>query len=590
VTKSEVGTGEPLHRREPLAAEIAEINRARGRVMLPLMVVVHAIHIAVFRTAGEARASLDPHIVRWRDAIALAHAVTLALALTLGIVALRARRGQAWPLLGPATALLYLLHGAIVAAIDQLTITSVTPFVAYALGIAVVVALTPRMAIAIYTLALATFVAGMLAMQPSPTVRLAMLPNGASIVAVSIALAWLLHASRRRDVVQRAIIDQQREALAQLNADLERRIASQVSEIVTRAEEVERLNTQLQAQVRARSTELSLALAKLARQDGAGGALRRGLVLGDRFEIDSLLGEGGMGAVYSGLDRSTGERVAVKVVQAGSAQELDALHRFLREAASAATVTHPAVVRMLHVDVSEDGMLFQVQELVDGVTLQARLRSDRRWEPSIVARFASVLCDALAAAHARGVVHRDVKPGNIMLTRAPPGLKLLDFGIAKLYEDALAGDAGTRTGAILGTPAFMAPEQVDGSRHVTDRADVYSVGVILFLLLTGKYPFDEGTPRRILLSHVLTAAPDARSLEPSVPAALAEIVTRCLQKEASARPAAEELARALATFADAHGAGPLDALERESAVHEVRAAENDLPSTVVAVKQRAAHE
>src|SRR4051812_5344709 len=124
-----------------------------------------------------------------------------------------------------------------------------------------------------------------------------------------------------------------------------------------------------------------------------------------------------MGCVYSGLDRSTSAQVAIKVVQASSRGQLAALERFLREARSAAAIDHPAVVRMLHVDVSEDGMLYQVQELVEGETLDRRIRARSSWTHGAAARAVSVLCDALAAAHAHGIVHRDVKPANIMLTR-----------------------------------------------------------------------------------------------------------------------------------------------------------------------------
>jgi serine/threonine-protein kinase len=238
---------------------------------------------------------------------------------------------------------------------------------------------------------------------------------------------------------------------------------------------------------------------------------------------------------------------------------------------------------MLHVDVSDDGMLFQVQELVEGVTLQQRVRPGHRWEPSTVARVGAVLCEALAAAHARGVIHRDVKPANVMLTRDAPGLKLLDFGIAKLYEHTLAGDAATRTGAILGTPAFMAPEQIDGTAEVTDRSDVYAVGVILFLLSTGKFPFGDATPRRMLLNHLLLRPPDVRDLEPSVPKGVAELVARCLLKEAPERPPAADAARDLAAFAD--GAPALHALEQAGSVRDTEAVRGENQPTAITGKR-----
>jgi hypothetical protein len=557
-----LGPPVPATLQTAFAGEIAETARRRAAALLPVMVVAHALHVAVFGTFGAARAAVAPAVLQWRDGVALVHAVTFALAAGLSTLAFgRVRRASPSQALAPLLAALYLFHGAVIAAVDQLQVTSVTPFVGYALGIAVIVPLRPRVAAVLDAAALAVFVLGVVALQPSATTRLAELPNGVSIIAVSLTLAIVSDGARRRDFLQRRTIDEQAEALRQLNAGLERRIEAQVSETVKRAEQVETLNAQLTAQVRARSAELSMALSKLARQRDETGALRPGVVLGDRFEVREPIGEGGMGAVYSGLDRTTRERVAIKIIQASSTRQLDAMHRFLREAASAAAVTHPAVVRMLHVDVSEDGMLFQVQELVQGVTLQQRIRAGHRWDPGIAARTISILCDALAAAHARGIVHRDVKPGNVMLTPLAPGMKLLDFGIAKLYEDALSLDGGTRTGAILGTPAFMAPEQVASDFEVTDRADVYAVGVILFQLLTGKSPFGEATPRQTLLNQVLVTPPGARELEPQVPAEMAAFVATCLRKEPGERPAAADAARTLGAMADARGTAALQDIE-----------------------------
>src|SRR5262249_21782878 len=150
-----------------------------------------------------------------------------------------------------------------------------------------------------------------------------------------------------------------------------------------------------------------------------------GTVLGDRFEVDQWIGAGGMGVVYSGLDRVTRARVAIKVIRPSKLIELDSMRRFLGEASVVAAITHPAVVRMIHVDISEDGLLYQAQEFVEGATLEEHL-SAGTWPQAEAARLGEVLCDALAAAHDHGVVHRDVKPGNVMLIDQSPGLKLLD--------------------------------------------------------------------------------------------------------------------------------------------------------------------
>jgi hypothetical protein len=545
--------------------EIGDTNRRRLLVLLPLMAIAHAIHVAVFRVAPSERSLLPPYIAHWREGVAEAHGATLVLTVVLAASVWRFGRGAAGRLLGPATAATYLVHGAVVAGIDQLSVTSVTPFIGYSLGVAVVVCLTPPVALLVYAIGLLAFVPAILQMQASPSARLAALPNGFTIVFVSVALSWMLYLARRRDFTQRVTIDEQRAALAELNVGLERRVEEQVTEIVERAREVEELNAQLHAKVRERSAELSMALARLAKR-GADGALRRGFVLGDRFEILEMLGAGGMGAVYAGIDRTNGTRIAIKVIQASSSRELDALHRFIREAGTAAKIDHPAVVRMIHVDVSDDGMLYQVQELVEGDTLHLRLRRGQRWAPGVVARLVSVLCDALAAAHSVGVVHRDVKPANVMITSTTPGLKLLDFGISKLYDDAPGGEESTRAGAILGTPAFMAPEQMDGARYVSDRADVYAVGVTLFLLLTGRLPFEGATPRATLLSALSQDASDVRSLTPDTSEALARLVASCLEKEPSLRPDARALALELGALADDNGVAALEVLERDGAL------------------------
>lgn len=552
--------------RERFESEIADRNRSWLLGVAPIVGIGHAIHIVIFHTPADARAALAPEIVRWREAVTAVHAVTLAVMVVLALAALRWGKARVGRHFGPAVVLTYLVHGAVTAGVDQLasSVNGVGPFTGYCLFFSVFVTLAPRVSLVLYATGAITFVLSLYIAQPSPSERLALLPNGVSIAVVSMLLSWILYATRRRDFAQRTTILAQRAELSTMNAQLERRVSDQVSEIVMRAAEVDQLNAQLRAQVRARSTELSFALAKVAQHRETDGTLRAGVVLAERFEIADLLGEGGMGVVYSAVDRTTGARVAIKVIQASSTRQLDALHRFIREAKTGATVAHPAIVRALHVDVSDDGMLFQVQELVEGVTLQRCSGGGRAWEARDAARVASVLFGALAAAHAQGIVHRDVKPANIMLTATPPGLKLLDFGIAKLYENALESESGgsTRTGAILGTPAFMAPEQIEGMREATAAADVYAAGLVLFVLLSGRHPFDEETLHGIVYNHLCVPAPDVRTFATNTPLVITDFVTRCLAKDPTERPTAAEIAQALDAFANAEGAPVAEVIAR----------------------------
>jgi hypothetical protein len=562
--------------REAFLDDLAETNRGRMRVLMPIMVVGHLIHVALFHVSAEEHASLEPLVVTWRQGIELAHGLALLAAVPLAWVAWRGPlRMMRWAT--PVAALTYLLHGAAAASIDQLKITAISPYLAYALGTAVAQLHTLRAAASVYALGLAAFVVGIIQYQADPSVLLAIIPTGTSVTVLSFALTCLLHVARRRDFVQRATIDSQRDELARLNAKLEERVHEQVAEIVTRAEQVEALNIQLRAQVRDRSAELSAALARLGQAEPVGRRLTAGDLLLKRFRIGHVLGEGGMGVVYAGTDLETGGEVAIKVVLFAGVPDRDTLHRFLREATAAAQVAHPAIVRMLHVDVAEDGTLFQVQERVTGQSLQGRLRPGKPWDLGAVCRLGATLCDALAAAHRNDVVHRDVKASNLMLVREAPGLKLFDFGIAKLQQHDAAHDETTRTGTLLGTPSYMSPEQfVAGSKAVSDRADIYAVGVLLYLLLSGHLPSESRSLEDLISEHRggrARAAPDPRAHVVLLPGQLAALVMACLESDPRARPSAESLARALAAQADARQVASLDALEREGNLYDQEAIE-----------------
>jgi serine/threonine-protein kinase len=200
----------------------------------------------------------------------------------------------------------------------------------------------------------------------------------------------------------------------------------------------------------------------------------------------------------------------------------------------------------MHLDVSDDGMLFQVQELVAGAPLAAVL-GEEPLPPREVARIGAVLASALEAAHAAGVVHRDVKPSNIMLSHVPPGLKVLDFGISKLARDVQDAreEKLTASSHLVGTPEYMSPEQVLTPESITERSDVYMLGLVLFRMLAGRGPYGATGASQYLVAHAYDAPAELASLAPAVPAPLASIVTRCLAKQPALRPSSAEVREAL---------------------------------------------
>jgi serine/threonine protein kinase len=190
-------------------------------------------------------------------------------------------------------------------------------------------------------------------------------------------------------------------------------------------------------------------------------------------------------------------------------------------------------------------------------------------EVSDALRIGIQLAAALGAAHQLGVVHRDVKPANIMLIRDEPGLKLLDFGLAKLYDRVAEGSqTRTGTGLVVGTPAYMAPEQVRAT-DATDKTDVYAAGLVLFQLLTGRHVFEVDGASRIMASHVTTQAPDVRTLRDDVSEDLAALIAECLAKDPASRPNAAEMTIRLRGCADRRSAPPLHQLLRQNTARSI---------------------
>ncbi|MBI5512286.1 MAG: protein kinase [Deltaproteobacteria bacterium] len=280
-----------------------------------------------------------------------------------------------------------------------------------------------------------------------------------------------------------------------------------------------------------------------------------GAVVAGRYKVLRVLGEGGMGVVYEAEQVDLGRAVALKTLHAGVARKPEAVTRFQREAQSVARVKNPHIVEVFELNRLPDGTLFIAMEFLKGREL-AKLVRDGPLPIGRAVRIAMQLCDALIDVHQAGIVHRDLKPDNIYLV--PSGsqedfVKVLDFGISKMVEGADGGGV-TNTRSLLGTPAYMSPEQAGNARHADHRADLYAVGGILYRSLAGRTPFVHEDFHALIVAVIYNEVPDLRGFRPDVPAGLAEVIHRCLAKEPDARPPdARALREALAPYADVAG-------------------------------------
>ncbi len=268
--------------------------------------------------------------------------------------------------------------------------------------------------------------------------------------------------------------------------------------------------------------------------------------LGSAYTLDGEIGRGGMGVVFNARDERLKRQVAVKVLPPELAFREEIRLRFLREAETAARLSHPHIVPIHSVGEGPDGLVYFVMAYVDGESLAAKLKRRGRLPSDEARRIMQETADALGAAHALGIIHRDVKPDNILLEGSRGRVVVTDFGIAKALSSTTGGATLTGTGVAIGTPHYMSPEQAAGDREIDGRSDIYSLGVVAFQMLAGELPFHAPTVPGILMKHITERAPLITDKRPDIPEELAACVMRSLEKDPEDRwPTADALRRAL---------------------------------------------
>jgi serine/threonine-protein kinase len=284
-----------------------------------------------------------------------------------------------------------------------------------------------------------------------------------------------------------------------------------------------------------------------------------GHTLDEKYRLEERLGIGGMGTVYRARHLLIDRPVAVKVLNQRFVEDEAARTRFSREARACGRLQHANAVTVTDFGQSHDGYVYLVMELLEGRTLRDVLSKEAPLDAARAVSLMLQISDAVAAAHDAGIIHRDLKPANVFIVQradVPANVKVLDFGIAKLAAESLDEDDPmtlTQIGAMIGTPRYMSPEQCDGV-ELTPAADVYSLGVILYEMLTGSVPFSGSTPLAIAMKHTTELPRSPREIVSSIPAPLEELVLHTLEKDPQARPAnANEFRRELLQTAERLG-------------------------------------
>lgn len=269
-------------------------------------------------------------------------------------------------------------------------------------------------------------------------------------------------------------------------------------------------------------------------------------VIANKYRIEKKLGEGGMGKIYLARHVTLGKRFAIKTLHPDFTRNREALERFRREAITTAQLEHPNILGMADMDQLEDGTAYIVMEFLEGRELRASLNETPVLPLPRAVHIFSQVCRALAAAHDKGIVHRDMKPENVFLVERegdPDFVKVLDFGISKIRQ---AGSKLTQTGMVIGTPHYMSPEQARGDSNLDHRSDIYTVGVMLYEALTGRLPLQADNPTGVLVKILTEEPPPPSAVNPAIPPAVEQVILRAMAKDPNARFAScRELAQAL---------------------------------------------